>query len=176
MFTLNMRYLISGLDPSPIETSCTRGISYGSACALRLDIAVPEPSGRRAARCEGTSSDWKILSPPHVQLALILRHQSRPCSTCQSHNQTSITIPKNPAMQIPPLSLTDVAPRLNSRSSTGTFSMISANVFTYTAPPSNPSQNITANTIYTDGIKFNNACSVSSTKFPTCRKQGRYRW
>ncbi|KAI6763867.1 hypothetical protein HG530_007656 [Fusarium avenaceum] len=56
-------------------------------------------------------------------------------------------------MEIPPLSLTVVAPRLNSLSSAGTFSMISAKQLTYTAPPSRPSQKTTKKTMYTEGRK-----------------------
>ena len=64
------------------------------------------------------------------QPALMRRHQSLPCRTCQSQSHTSIAMPRNPAMQIPPLSLTVVALKLNSRSAMGTLSMISANVLT----------------------------------------------
>ena len=59
-----------------------------------------------------------------------LRHQSRPCATCQLQSPVSIAIPKKPATQMPAESLTVAAPRLNSLSSEGISSPILRNVLT----------------------------------------------
>lgn len=57
-------------------------------------------------------------------------HQALPLATCLPQSQGSTNMPINPATQIPPLSLTLVAPKLNSRSPSSIFSIISANVLT----------------------------------------------
>ncbi len=57
-------------------------------------------------------------------------HQSLPLLPCHSHSHVSTPKPMIPAIMIPPLSLTVVAPNANSLSSFGTRSPISANVLT----------------------------------------------
>lgn len=57
-------------------------------------------------------------------------HQPLPLFTLISQSRPSIAMPIKLAMQIPPESLTLVAPRENSRSSEGTLSIIEAKVLT----------------------------------------------
>lgn len=96
-----------------------------------------------------------------------------PWETCHRHNHTSNAMPRNPAIQIPPESLTVVAAKENSRSAAGTRSAISAKVFTYTKPPSNPSQKMMRKTRYTFGMKLNRACSVRIARFAICKNEGK---
>jgi hypothetical protein len=53
--------------------------------------------------------------------------------------------------------------------------MISANVFTYTAPPNSPSQNTMMKTIQTDGRKKNIEWSSRKRRLRICRMEGRYK-
>jgi hypothetical protein len=103
-----------------------------------------------------------------------LVHQSLPCATCHPHNPVSTAIPKKPAIQIPPESETEVAPKLNSLSFSATSSPILRNVLTYTIPPSRPSQNVMANTNQMFGKNGNMACVAKITRLRHCRSEGRY--
>jgi hypothetical protein len=77
------------------------------------------------------------------------------------------------ATQMPPLSLTLVAPRLNSRSSSRTSFIIFANVLTYTKPPRSPSQKMIRKMRYTEGRKKNRECSVRRARLAIWRREGR---
>lgn len=107
-------------------------------------------------------------TPPHNR-----RHQSLPLRTCHSHTAPSNPSPTTPATQMPALSLTLTAPKHHSLSSPFLPSATSANVFTYTAPPSKPSQSTIAKTTYTFGKNGNRACRRRSARLAHWRREGR---
>ena len=120
----------------------------------------------------GLPSQNSSKSPSHEDHESNVRHQGRPCTSFHLHNRPSIAIPSKLATQIPPLSLTLVAPKLNSLSPSSTLSMISAKVLTYTAPPNRPSQNTTMKIIHTEGMKKYRECRIRRARLRICKREG----